>query len=302
MSKQTDEDVDRNVVRIMNKEGKTGGTGFFIRVDGKEYCVTCHHNIYDLDEIYVGKLKSQMFRAGWVKEYSDIDKDIAILKVRGAPYRPLEHGISVYPRLKVMVMGFPKEGGEGHLSCDRRRGILSESKEGFFFKGEDIEANREYNTKPDVEMYDGYSIEPEAGGGDEGFVQGYSGSPVCYEYGLMVLGMFDAEQDMEKGYMIPITDILDKFKATMNTQEVIEKGNDCFSRQDYKNAVDEYYKVLDEPNRLADFALWDNSGRSLFELCEYQESAKCYVRATELKPNNRDSWYYRGLALDNLGW
>jgi hypothetical protein len=47
---QTAEDIRDNIVKIADENGNCVGTGFFIH---KEYCVTCHHNICRLNEIYV---------------------------------------------------------------------------------------------------------------------------------------------------------------------------------------------------------------------------------------------------------
>ena len=45
MSSQTIEDIKENIVKIVDDKGTFNGTGFFIEVDGRKYCLTCHHCI-----------------------------------------------------------------------------------------------------------------------------------------------------------------------------------------------------------------------------------------------------------------
>ena len=47
---QTAEHIRDNIVKITDENGNFKGTDFFIH---KEYCATYHHNIWQLDEIYV---------------------------------------------------------------------------------------------------------------------------------------------------------------------------------------------------------------------------------------------------------
>jgi hypothetical protein len=83
---RTAEDVRDNIVKIADENCNFARTGFFIH---KEYCVTCHHNICRLDEIYVEReeydiqteqQRKRRYHAAWVEEFSDILKDVAFLK------------------------------------------------------------------------------------------------------------------------------------------------------------------------------------------------------------------------------
>jgi hypothetical protein len=56
---QTASDVRDNIVKVIDGKDNFGGTGFFIR---KEYCITCHHTICRMHEIFV---------RGIDEEYSD---------------------------------------------------------------------------------------------------------------------------------------------------------------------------------------------------------------------------------------
>jgi S1-C subfamily serine protease len=113
---QTAEVVRDNIVKITDENGNCAGTGFFIH---KEYCVTCHHNICRLNDIYVereqednietGQQRKRRYHAEWVEEFSDMQKDIAFLKVKDADFKPLEIGRQTYGNMPVVVRGFPLE-------------------------------------------------------------------------------------------------------------------------------------------------------------------------------------------------
>jgi len=94
------EDIRDNIVKIADESGNCVGTGFFIH---KEYCVTCHHNICGLDKVYVEKeynietgQQKKRYDAEWVEEFSDMQKDVAFLKVLGADVKPLEYRRETY--------------------------------------------------------------------------------------------------------------------------------------------------------------------------------------------------------------
>jgi HEAT repeat protein len=92
------------MVRILNTDGKTAGSGFIIRADG--YLVTCHHVIYLLESLTVEYL-GQQYSAEWCEELSNPEVDIAILKI------PVKDTVAVSiinpPELEtaVTVYGFP---------------------------------------------------------------------------------------------------------------------------------------------------------------------------------------------------
>lgn len=299
----TDQYIDRNIVRILNKDGTSSGTGFFVRsqIDNKKYCVTSHHVIADLDEIYVGKRKAEMFRAGWYKEFSDIDKDLAILEASDAPYEPLECGFSVYPRLSVMVMGFPLAGWQGHLSYDKRDGTLGSMPEAWELQGKSVNGDKEYNTRPYVAI-SGYSIEASAESiQNQGFVKGFSGGPVCYKYNLAVLGMFLADEGTTKGYMLPIDEILERFKMPIDPAKILERANALYSKNCYADAAFEYMRIIDNPSYANDFTLWFNCAQTLAEgLGKHEQAVKCYSKALEIKPDDYWSWNNKGWSLYSL--
>jgi hypothetical protein len=195
---QTAEDIRDNIVKIADENGNCVGTGFFIRK--KEYCVTCHHNICRLDEMYVERedynekeqqWRKRRYHAEWVKEFSDMQKDIAFLKVQGADFKPLQYGRETYGKMPAVVRGFPLEDLYHHPDGKDESGTVSDVIVRFLWDEEEVQERRkEWNVKPKVNV----QVFNFSGKFDLGF----SGAPVCYEHGLQVVGMFEAK-DANKG-------------------------------------------------------------------------------------------------------
>ncbi|MBD2648785.1 HEAT repeat domain-containing protein [Nostoc foliaceum] len=104
MSNYTLDELRESMVKILDSNGGTVGSGFIIRADG--YLVTCHHVIYLLDALRV-EYQGQVYAAEWCKEFSNLEVDIAILKidVESAKAVPL-----INPKhlsTSVKVFGFP---------------------------------------------------------------------------------------------------------------------------------------------------------------------------------------------------
>jgi tetratricopeptide (TPR) repeat protein len=286
---QTAEDVRDNIVKIVDKNGKFAGTGFFIH---KEYCVTCHHVIYQLNEIYVeredniesGKQSKRRYAAEWAKEFSDAQKDIAFLRVQNADFKPLQCGVETYAQMPVVVRGFPFEDLEHHPDGKDERGTLSDVVVRLVWDEEEVqEKTKEWNVKPKINV----QVFNFSGQFDLGF----SGAPVCYEHGLLVVGMFEA-RDANKGYIIPMKIVVEKFDlekvrnisvpaATLNTQELLRLGNEFYDKKEYAKAVEKYQAILSDSNYVS--AL-NNMGSALSGLGRNEEVIKCYDKAIELKP------------------
>ena len=103
---QTRNDIMKNIIRIMDKDGNSVGTGFLLT---KEYCVTCHHNICRLNEIYIGRDSDDKILVEWIEEKSDMSKDIAILKIKDSTFLPLFCSLDTFPKLPVFTRGFPSD-------------------------------------------------------------------------------------------------------------------------------------------------------------------------------------------------
>lgn len=78
---QSDQDIRSNIVMLVDSKDRFGGTGFLIEVNQKRYCITSHHCIRDLDEIFLKRDGDTKYKGEWIEEISDPYKDIAVLKV-----------------------------------------------------------------------------------------------------------------------------------------------------------------------------------------------------------------------------
>jgi hypothetical protein len=100
--------VENRIVQILDKGNKHSGTGFFI--SNKGYIVTCHHVIYALEEIWIRYI-DKLVQAIWCEEYSNIDADIAVLKIESSLFKKIEIVRIVNPldfsKSNACLFGFP---------------------------------------------------------------------------------------------------------------------------------------------------------------------------------------------------
>src|SRR4051812_28204114 len=84
--------VRDNIVKIVDDRGTFFGTGFFMDVHNEIFCVTCHHCIYNLKEIFFEKNDAK-YSCDWVKNYSDMRQDLSVLKPKDSniPVKPLRN-------------------------------------------------------------------------------------------------------------------------------------------------------------------------------------------------------------------
>ncbi len=68
---QTSQFVLNTIVKIVDEKGNFAGSGFFISMKGRKYCITCHHCIYKLDKMMIEK-SSKNYLLRWNEKYSDI--------------------------------------------------------------------------------------------------------------------------------------------------------------------------------------------------------------------------------------
>jgi hypothetical protein len=99
---QAAETIRDNIVKIVDINSVLFGTGFFIK---PEYCLTCHHNISQLEAIFVEK-GGKKYEARWVEEYSNMNQDIATLRVKNCNIQSLEYAREARPKLAVDVWGY----------------------------------------------------------------------------------------------------------------------------------------------------------------------------------------------------
>ncbi|MDZ8263042.1 HEAT repeat domain-containing protein, partial [Nostoc sp. ChiQUE01b] len=104
MSNYTLDELRESMVKILDSNGATGGSGFIIRADG--YLVTCHHVIYLLDALRV-EYQEQVYAAEWCENLSNIEVDIAILKINVESAKAVPIINPQQLSTSVKVYGFP---------------------------------------------------------------------------------------------------------------------------------------------------------------------------------------------------
>ena len=197
---QSANDIRDNIVKIVDSKDNFAGTAFFIQ---KEYCVSCHHCICILDDIYIGS-RDQKYRAEWIEEYSNTNKDIAIVRVKDSNFKPLECAKEALPKLPVSIWGFSAKDLDNFPDGIEVESTLYDADLHFRWKEEDPKGTKKWNQKPQVDV----NVFRLQGKIDAGF----SGAPVCYPINSKIIGMFTAK-DENYGYVIPIELILEKFKT-----------------------------------------------------------------------------------------
>ena len=73
------------VVRIVDPNGVTRGTGFFVTSSG--FFLTCHHVIADLPQFTI-EHGGKTYEAEWWGDLSTPEKDVAVLKVDAGKLDP----------------------------------------------------------------------------------------------------------------------------------------------------------------------------------------------------------------------
>ena len=296
---QTAEDVGNNIVKIVDSRGAFNGTGFFVEIKQNKYCITCHHCICKLAEIYIERDDTRC-AAEWIEEFSDPNKDIAILKVNDCNIvKALKYAREAMAKLPVSVWGFSfKDLKIFPQGSPVENGTLSSASFPFHWPEENLGGTHEWNKKHQVKVY----VFRFLGNFDVGF----SGAPVCYEGNNNIIGVFTAK-DNSYGYVIPIQTILEKFedekkKAAdpsnmIDSIAIIDQGNEYFNKGDFVTAIDYYEKITNDPNYVK--ALF-NKALALDNLERYDDAIAFYDKVLDIDHNDALTWYNKGDALDSL--
>lgn len=334
---QTEEHIRRNIVKVMDRQGETLGTGFFVK---KELLVTCHHNIWRCDDIYVGRMNSELLAAEWLEEFSDMESDLATFRVKNSPYDPLVCANDIFPDLKVCTRGFTtKQANQsGFILGKLVEGVLG-SKDEFYWEEEKMEGAKPWNKKPVINV-DTYPIPGE-------FFVGYSGAPVWEFKSGKIVGMFEAKDD-QAGYIIPIGLVLARLETDRlnpppppppaNSEMELEGMDNLmslakkfFEKGEYSSAVNAYDQILHGPPMVTilrnkaialqfqekykesivtlrqaieidskDWYSWLVLGRSHQLLKQLRVSLRCFNRAIKIQPNYAYTFLYKGRALHSL--
>lgn len=113
-----------SMVRVVNSEGKTVGSGFFIREDG--YIITCHHVIFNLLSLQV-EYCGQQYPATWCQDLSKISTDIAILKIEIENASKIQLSVPKDQIVSAMVYGFPANKSKQFSQGFDIHGVLEQS-------------------------------------------------------------------------------------------------------------------------------------------------------------------------------
>ena len=277
------------------------------------------------------------FPAEWVEEFSSVDKDISILRIKNTNFKPLECAKEAMPELSIFIWGFSAKELDNFPNGSEVKSRLYDTPFSIRWREEQIQGSKKWNKKPQIDV-NVYRLEAKL---DKGF----SGAPVCYSVNTKVVGMLTAK-DENHGYVVPIEIILDRFhpsdkfqgKKQISTSlpykidSILDKGNQYLESEDYSSAIEYYDKIINNPNLVSawnnkglsfyhlkrydearecfDKALeidssflhaWNNKGNALFHLNEYEKAINCYQKVIEIDPNYADAWYNKGLRLYHLG-
>jgi hypothetical protein len=101
----TTRDIKNSIVRIVDDKGAFSGTGFFVT---NEICVTCHHVISRLNQINV-QSKDSIYPAEWDEKHSNMEKNIAVLRVKNSGVTPLPLAKEAFPGADVTIFGFSSD-------------------------------------------------------------------------------------------------------------------------------------------------------------------------------------------------
>jgi tetratricopeptide (TPR) repeat protein len=290
---QSSNDIRDNIAKVVDSKDNFAGTAFFIQ---KEYCISCHHCICILDDLYIGR-GDRKYHAEWIEEYSNKNKDVAIVRVKDSNFKPLECAKEALPKLPVSIWGFSAKDLDNFPDGMEVESTLYDTDLHFRWKEEVPKGTKKWNQKPQVDV----NVFRLQGKLDAGF----SGAPVCYPVNSKIIGMFTAK-DENYGYVIPIELILEKFElenevsvsSSTNIVSILDKGNDYFSHGKYDIAIEYYDKIINDPN-LA-FA-WGNKAKSLSNLGKNTEAIESYNRALEINSNYAFAWNGKGGSLVEVG-
>lgn len=149
---QTAFQVTKNTAKVTDANGSLYGTGFFIEVNGLNYCITCHHSIYQLDQIFIENNNSR-YVSEWSEELSDMSKDLAFLHVKDCNVQPLKYTREALPELKVYVWGYPID---QHINFPAGKsvegGFLSRTYIPFVWNKAITKEVKKWNKKPAVRL------------------------------------------------------------------------------------------------------------------------------------------------------
>lgn len=180
------------MIAILDEDNNAIGSGFIIRSDG--FIVTCHHIIFQLNEIKV-RYNDQIYIAEWCDSCSDSDIDISILKIDIENAIPVvltneiidENGLIFYgyPRSKIEYMPYGCDLDCKEIQCSSRINTFET------YEDLEIKYTNKWNVLPNINSsYDSYKslVKVE---------EGFSGGAVVRKSTGDVIGVIQSSKDDE---------------------------------------------------------------------------------------------------------
>ena len=208
--KSTSQTPWKSMVKILDSNGNTVGSGFMIHPDG--YFITCHQVIYNLDSIKV-KYQEEKYSATWREEFSNPEVDIAILKIDVENAKTIPISIPKDQMVSALVYGFTqKQGTQFSKDFD----VYETLKKNYtvntistYDKTIDLEFANSWNKKPQEQStFFAYKINE---GKNDGIDQGICGGIFLDEDSNCVIGVFQSSQQSES-YIISWENIIERLK------------------------------------------------------------------------------------------
>lgn len=215
--------VWESMVKILDSDGNTVGSGFMIHSDG--YFITCHQVIYHLNSINVEYLEKN-YQSTWCEEFSNPEVDVAILKIDVEDAKPIPIAIPKDQMISAIVYGFPhkktttfSKGFDVYETLDKSYQVNTIST---YDKTIDVKFANSWNKKPqDKSTFFAYKIN---GGENGGIDRGVCGGAVLDEESVCVIGVIQSSQNNES-YVISWENITDR----LNLLEIDPNQHESFS-------------------------------------------------------------------------
>ncbi|WP_293060294.1 NB-ARC domain-containing protein [Okeania sp. SIO2B3] len=222
----TSEGLDKiweSMVRIIDSNGNTVGSGFMIHPDG--YFVTCHHIIYSLNLLKV-QYQDKDYQAQWCEKFSNPEVDISILKIDVKNAKPIPTTIPKDQIVSTLVCGFSHNQFPRFSKSFDVYGTLRETVKvntiSAYHQKKDVNFINLWNKKPqDESTFSAYKIKKED---NEKINEGVFGGLVLDKNSGCAIGVIQSSDNKET-YVISWENIIDRLKLL----EIDPRRQEAFS-------------------------------------------------------------------------
>ena len=214
-----------SMVKILDPTGNTVGSGFIIHADG--YFVTCHHIIYYLNLLSV-QHQGKNYQAKWQEKFSNLEVDIAILKIDVKNAKPISITIPKDQMVSALVYGFSDTQEPRFSKSFDVYGTLKENIElntiSIYKNREEISYIKPWHKKPqNKSTFRAYKIQR---GENEEIYKGVFGGLVLDQDSNCAIGVLQSS-DNKESYVIRwenIIDCLKQLKIYTEQQKIYSAG------------------------------------------------------------------------------